>query len=112
KTRKVNEKLDLDKPEYNGIIQVNVECKEEASVKYVVIEISDNGVGIAKNIMDKIYDPFYTTKPTGQKTGLGLSISKGIVEQFRGSIECFSDPNIQKDGDIVTTFKIKFITIN
>jgi signal transduction histidine kinase len=52
----------------------------------VFIKISDSGDGIAVQDLDRIFDPFYTTKPTGEGTGLGLSISFGIVERHGGSI--------------------------
>jgi len=44
------------------------------------IKISDNGNGISKKIVDKIFQPFFTTKPTGQGTGLGLSLVYDIVK--------------------------------
>ena len=50
----------------------------------VEIKISDNGSGIPKNIIDKIFQPFFTTKPTGEGTGLGLSISYDIVTKVHG----------------------------
>ena len=54
----------------------------------VVMQIRDNGVGIAPEIKDKLFQPFFTTKPTGEGTGLGLSISYDIVtEQHGGTIE-------------------------
>jgi signal transduction histidine kinase len=52
----------------------------------VVVQISDTGSGIAVQNLDRIFDPFYTTKPIGEGTGLGLSISFGIVERHGGSI--------------------------
>lgn len=45
----------------------------------VIITIRDNGNGIPKNVVDKIFQPFFTTKPTGQGTGLGLSMAYDIV---------------------------------
>ncbi len=48
------------------------------------ISISDNGNGIPKQAMDKIFQPFFTTKPTGQGTGLGLSISYDIITKGHG----------------------------
>ncbi|MES2855733.1 MAG: ATP-binding protein, partial [Bdellovibrionota bacterium] len=51
----------------------------------VKIAIVDSGLGIPENIVDRIAEPFFTTKPVGQGTGLGLSISKGIVEQHGGT---------------------------
>ena len=47
----------------------------------VEINIRDNGVGISPEIKDKLFQPFFTTKPTGEGTGLGLSISYDIVTQ-------------------------------
>jgi nitrogen-specific signal transduction histidine kinase len=47
----------------------------------VEVQVRDNGVGIAPDIRDKLFQPFFTTKPTGEGTGLGLSISYDIVTQ-------------------------------
>jgi signal transduction histidine kinase len=52
-----------------------------------VITISDNGNGIPQNIIDKIFQPFFTTKPTGQGTGLGLSLSYDIVKAHNGELK-------------------------
>ena len=48
--------------------------------------MSDNGNGIPKNIIDKIFHPFFTTKPTGEGTGLGLSLSYDIIKAHGGEI--------------------------
>jgi two-component system NtrC family sensor kinase len=52
----------------------------------VVLSIGDTGVGIAARDLNRIFDPFYTTKPVGQGTGLGLSICYGIVQEHAGRI--------------------------
>jgi signal transduction histidine kinase len=50
----------------------------------VEITVSDNGTGIPQKVLDKIYQPFFTTKPTGQGTGLGLSMSYDIITKGHG----------------------------
>jgi signal transduction histidine kinase len=59
----------------------------------VEIRIRDNGTGIPPEIRDKMFNPFFTTKPAGEGTGLGLSITHDIiVKQHSGSIEVDSKP--------------------
>ena len=53
----------------------------------VEIRVSDNGNGISPNIVDKIFQPFFTTKPTGEGTGLGLSLSYDIIKAHGGEIK-------------------------
>lgn len=53
----------------------------------VVISVTDNGPGIPKNILDKVFQPFFTTKPTGQGTGLGLSLSYDIIKAHGGELK-------------------------
>jgi two-component system NtrC family sensor kinase len=60
----------------------------------VEIRVRDNGVGVPADVRDKLYQPFFTTKPTGEGTGLGLSISYDIVtKQHGGTITLESEPN-------------------
>lgn len=69
---------------YKPTIKVSL-IKEEEWVKLV---IEDNGTGIPDDVKEKLYTPFFTTKPIGEGTGLGLSISKSIVEEkHKGKIE-------------------------
>ena len=59
----------------------------------VEISVRDNGIGIPEEIRDKLFQPFFTTKPTGEGTGLGLSISYDIItQQHGGSIAVESEP--------------------
>ena len=51
----------------------------------------DNGTGMPKEVADKIFNPFFTTKPTDQGTGLGLSLSNDVVREHGGSIRVESE---------------------
>ena len=64
---------------------VSVSTKKEANK--IDIKVTDNGNGIPKKILDKIFQPFFTTKPTGQGTGLGLSLSYDIVKAHGGELK-------------------------
>jgi two-component system, NtrC family, sensor kinase len=71
------------------------------SANSLIILIKDNGNGIPQNIQDKIFQPFFTTKPTGQGTGLGLSLSYDIVKAHGGKLSVVT---IEGQG---TTFTIE-----
>jgi two-component system, NtrC family, sensor kinase len=60
----------------------------------VLISVQDNGTGVPQKILDKIFQPFFTTKPTGQGTGLGLSLSYDIVKAHGGELKVET-----KEGD-------------
>src|SRR6185503_19723138 len=53
----------------------------------IEIRVADNGIGIPQKVLDKIFQPFFTTKPTGQGTGLGLSLSYDIVKAHGGELK-------------------------
>ena len=56
------------------------------------IRIRDNGNGIPQDVIDKIFNPFFTTKPADQGTGLGLALSNDIVREHGGTIKVHSEP--------------------
>ena len=62
--------------------QVTISTRKEAN--QLVIEVSDNGTGMTEQVKEKIFQPFFTTKPTGEGTGLGLSLSYDIVTKGHG----------------------------
>jgi len=68
--------------------------KTWADREFLYIEVSDNGIGIKKEIKDKIFEPFFTSKEVGSGTGLGLSIAYSIVESHNGEITVESEENI------------------
>ncbi|MGD9159232.1 MAG: ATP-binding protein [Desulfobacteraceae bacterium] len=75
-----------------------------------VIDIRDTGTGISVEDMDRIFEPFYTTKPEGEGTGLGLAIVYGIVTKHGGTIECHSisvDSPLASKKKHGTLFKLK-----
>ncbi len=67
----------------------------------VFLEISDTGPGIPKEDLDKIFDPFYTTKTSGDGTGLGLSVSYSIIEKLGGRLSVGSTPG---KGSVFTVY--------
>ncbi|WP_306549328.1 PAS domain S-box protein [Desulfobulbus sp.] len=73
---------------------------------FVMLSVSDTGPGIAPEIRDRIFEPYFTTKGVGQGTGLGLSIVHGIVTEYGGFITCESDAG---KGSI---FRVFIPTIN
>ncbi|MBK7346345.1 MAG: GHKL domain-containing protein [Chitinophagaceae bacterium] len=85
----VNEKSNQNIAGYEPIVDVST--KKEGNK--VLITVKDNGSGISKSIVDKIFQPFFTTKPTGQGTGLGLSLSYDIVKAHGGEIKVETKEN-------------------
>ncbi len=78
----VNEKKRQQAGEF--IPSVTVRTKKEGDT--ILIAVKDNGKGIPQKVLDKIFQPFFTTKPTGQGTGLGLSLSYDIVKAHGGEL--------------------------
>jgi len=76
----VAEKKKLMGDKYNPTVSVSTKKINNK----VELKVSDNGMGIPQKIMDKIFQPFFTTKPTGDGTGLGLSLSYDIITKGHG----------------------------
>ncbi|HBF87486.1 MAG TPA: histidine kinase [Bacteroidales bacterium] len=83
----------------------NLIIELEDNTNQVEIKISDTGVGIPKENMDKLFTPFFTTKEPGKGTGLGLPLVYGIIKMHKGQINVFSNTDTKK-GKTGTTFKI------
>lgn len=71
----------------------------------VLIEVRDSGLGMSKEVQEKIFQPYFTTKPVGEGSGLGLNIVRRIIEKHEGRIE------IESELGVGTAFKI-FLPIN
>ena len=70
-----------------GILEITTRTKKN----HIEVEFQDNGCGIPKENLGKIFDPFYSKRDRGEGTGLGLAVSYGILERHRGSIEVESE---------------------
>ena len=89
-SNKAKEGLKNFKPQ----VVVSTQARQTGSGKSVVeIKVKDNGNGIPNDVLDKIFQPFFTTKPTGQGTGLGLSLSYDIIKAHGGELKVESKEN-------------------
>ncbi len=77
-------------PEAGGLVKAELSADPEG--KSVEIAITDNGSGIPEQIIERIYNPFFSTKKSKKNVGLGLSICQRIVELHSGMISCASEP--------------------
>ncbi len=92
-----------DKEFTNPLISVST---ESLNSQRIAIHIADNGLGMTEEIRQKMFNPFYTTKPVGKGTGLGLAISyQVVVDRHHGELMCFSTPG--KGTEFIIQIPIK-----
>lgn len=75
-----------------GTLTIRVRAAADGPNERLLVEIEDNGSGIAPEDLPRIFEPFFTTKPEGQGTGLGLPICRRIIDEHRGSLQVQSRP--------------------
>jgi signal transduction histidine kinase len=80
----VNEKQKQNLPGYEPTVTVKTSKNSQSGGRGAEIRVTDNGPGIPQKVLDKIFQPFFTTKPTGQGTGLGLSLAYDIIAKAHG----------------------------
>lgn len=85
--------------------ELNIITRLTKSDKAVEIIFQDTGIGIAKENLARVLDPFYTTKPPGMGTGLGLSVTHGILKNYAGTIKIKSELN--KGTNVIIRFPVK-----
>ncbi len=84
--------LDVVLEETNIASDITGDMVEIPAGHYIRLLISDTGIGMSREVLEKIYDPFFTTKAEGKGTGLGLSVVHGIVKAHGGKISVTSEP--------------------
>jgi signal transduction histidine kinase len=91
----------LGKNDSGGKITINLKKKNREEKGFITVKFTDTGGGIAPEHLEKIFDPFYTTKDIGQGTGLGLAVAYRIIEEHGGTIEA---ANNETGGAVFTVF--------
>lgn len=94
----VNEKDSTSEDAYNPMVTISTKKEQD----HVVIRIKDNGKGIPNEIRNKIFQPFFTTKPSGRGTGLGLSMSYEIITKGHNG-----DIDVESEEGVGSTFIVK-----
>ena len=79
--------VDEKKKQLGSVYEPTVSVKTRKTINKVELLVTDNGNGIPQKVVDKIFQPFFTTKPSGQGTGLGLSMSYDIVKAHGGELK-------------------------
>ena len=98
--------------------KLTIRVNEEKKFGFLVVKVIDTGTGIPGHLLKSIFNPFFTTKPSGEGTGLGLSVSVGIIEKHGGDVEVESElgqgttftvhlPIVPIPADIKTSQKAK-----
>ncbi len=101
--------LTIELTEYDGKVNCRNQVSEKLDGSFVVIKVSDTGCGISSSIINRIFDPFYTTKKQGEGTGMGLAVVHGTVKRYGGTIDVESVPG---KGSTFTVYFPKAINMS
>ncbi len=91
---------------FDPVIRISTRKLEDG----VVVAVRDNGTGIPDDVIDKIFNPFFTTKPTDQGTGLGLAMSNDIIREHGGTITVDSEPDTYTEFTVHIPFDTTPVT--
>ena len=91
-----------DGPREGATVQVT--SRFDATARRVIVEVADNGVGIPRDVLPRIFDAFFTTKPIGEGCGLGLFLCQGIVADLGGDI------TVESQAGKGSTFRVSLPT--
>lgn len=87
-TNLIDNALDAMSQNQKGVLTIKIITEDE----FIKVSVIDNGEGISQELLSKVFDPFYTTKPMGKGTGLGLEVVQRIVRQHNGVVKVNSVP--------------------
>ncbi|HEY6877238.1 MAG TPA: ATP-binding protein [Polyangiales bacterium] len=90
---------------HGGMLRLSLSTRKFANEEHVLLEIADNGAGIAADDLPHIFEPFFTTKARGKGTGLGLASVYGIVKQSQGQIE------VESQLGVGTVFRVRWTRV-
>jgi signal transduction histidine kinase len=85
-----------------GKLRVSLEC---CNLDEVEVRVADTGTGIPAEVLAKIFEPFFTSKPRGKGSGLGLAVAKGIVSDHDGRLDVASEPG--KGTEFLVSFPVE-----
>lgn len=100
--RQAIENKDIENKDGSGEIKIEVKTASRDAGRFAAVRFTDTGGGIADEHLEKIFDPFYTTKDIGQGTGLGLAVAHRIVEEHGGTIT--AENNAETGGAAFTVY--------
>jgi|GEM_PF-2267700 len=91
------------RPRSDNNYSPRIEIRVSSTAGKVTASVKDNGGGISPRIVDRVFEPYFSTKPIGEGTGIGLSISRGIIDKFGGELSLNNQPG--QGAEFLVTMK-------